>query len=186
MLLFRASLLSIPTNYPPLLRKRASAPHTDSKQLLTALLPTRRNVPAPISPCGLCQQVLREVCAPDITLLLVLGDNPQNIKDKNVEKGERELSEGRCEGVHAWRATPGQLWAGAAGASAHGAAVEQVQRCCRRQASTTVLSSRHGGRFRAVDVGVIAVRRRRTRGHPSTIKYFGSCTSVRATRSRYM
>jgi cytidine deaminase len=33
-----------------------------------------RDVKSPVSPCGLCRQVIREFCAPDMPILLVPGD----------------------------------------------------------------------------------------------------------------
>lgn len=37
-----------------------------------------RDVLSPISPCGLCRQVIREFCAPDMPILLVPADYPSN------------------------------------------------------------------------------------------------------------
>ena len=51
-------------------------------------------MPSPLSLCGICRQVLREFCALDMPVLLVPGDYPQDIKDKEKEDGKPALSEG--------------------------------------------------------------------------------------------
>ncbi|KJA22780.1 hypothetical protein HYPSUDRAFT_638326 [Hypholoma sublateritium FD-334 SS-4] len=62
--------------------------------VIMVLITPHRNVPASISPCGICRQVLREFCPPDMPVLLVPGDYPQDTKDKENAAGKRELSEG--------------------------------------------------------------------------------------------
>ncbi|KAF9027526.1 cytidine deaminase [Hymenopellis radicata] len=44
------------------------------------------NVPAAISPCGMCRQVIREFCALDMPILLVPGDYPKPADDKDAGK----------------------------------------------------------------------------------------------------
>ncbi|KAF9009716.1 cytidine deaminase-like protein [Cyathus striatus] len=51
------------------------------------------NVPATVSPCGLCRQVLREFCALEMPILLVPGDYPQKeVKEGYTEGGVRETT----------------------------------------------------------------------------------------------
>lgn len=46
-------------------------------KMLTEIFFEIRNVPAAISPCGICRQVIREFCSLDMPILLVPGDYPQ-------------------------------------------------------------------------------------------------------------
>lgn len=52
-----------------------------------------RNVPAAISPCGMCRQVIREFCALDMPILLVPGDYPKPAAD-DKDAGKPGMSEG--------------------------------------------------------------------------------------------
>ncbi|KZP18777.1 cytidine deaminase [Athelia psychrophila] len=45
------------------------------------------DVKSAISPCGICRQVIREFCAPDMPILLVPADYPQPPKDGSVADG---------------------------------------------------------------------------------------------------
>ncbi|KAK0487278.1 cytidine deaminase-like protein [Armillaria novae-zelandiae] len=51
------------------------------------------NVPATISPCGMCRQVIREFCALDMPVLLVPGDYPKSSDDK-MDEGKPSMTEG--------------------------------------------------------------------------------------------
>ncbi|KAK0503833.1 cytidine deaminase-like protein [Armillaria luteobubalina] len=51
------------------------------------------NVPATISPCGMCRQVIREFCALDMPVLLVPGDYPESSDDK-MDEGKPSMTEG--------------------------------------------------------------------------------------------
>ncbi|KAJ6512131.1 cytidine deaminase-like protein [Mycena vitilis] len=44
------------------------------------------DVPASISPCGMCRQVIREFCALDMPILLVPGDYPKAAGDASESK----------------------------------------------------------------------------------------------------
>ena len=50
---------------------------------------------SPISPCGICLQVIREFCAPEMPILLVPGNYYQQILDsvQEVQSQRRCLSE---------------------------------------------------------------------------------------------
>ncbi|KAL0954093.1 hypothetical protein HGRIS_005239 [Hohenbuehelia grisea] len=53
------------------------------------------NIKSPISPCGMCRQVLREFCALDMPILLVPADYPQppsESKGSTTEGGVRETT----------------------------------------------------------------------------------------------
>ncbi|KAJ7212231.1 cytidine deaminase, partial [Mycena pura] len=49
------------------------------------------DVAAPISPCGMCRQVIREFCAPDMPILLVPADYEPGVKDGVKETSISEL-----------------------------------------------------------------------------------------------
>ncbi|KAJ7644042.1 cytidine deaminase [Roridomyces roridus] len=50
------------------------------------------DVPAAISPCGMCRQVIREFCAQDMPILLVPGDYPKPPGDES--EGKPGVTEG--------------------------------------------------------------------------------------------
>ncbi|KZP19680.1 cytidine deaminase [Athelia psychrophila] len=45
------------------------------------------DVKSALSPCGMCRQVIREFCAPDMPILLVPADYPQPPKDGSAADG---------------------------------------------------------------------------------------------------
>lgn len=48
-----------------------------------------RDVITPISPCGICRQVIREFCHVDMPVLLVSGDYPRRDDSKeSINRGE--------------------------------------------------------------------------------------------------
>ncbi|KAJ6557373.1 cytidine deaminase-like protein [Mycena vulgaris] len=44
------------------------------------------DVPSPLSPCGMCRQVIREFCAADMPILLVPADYPKPLGDESEGK----------------------------------------------------------------------------------------------------
>jgi len=45
------------------------------------------DVKSPVSPCGMCRQVIREFCKPDMPILLVPADYPQPPKEGEADDG---------------------------------------------------------------------------------------------------
>jgi len=45
------------------------------------------DVKAPVSPCGMCRQFIREFCEADMPILLVPADYPQPPKEGEVDNG---------------------------------------------------------------------------------------------------
>ena len=48
---------------------------------------TASDVKAPLSPCGICRQVIREFCDADMPILLVPADYPQPPKEGEKDDG---------------------------------------------------------------------------------------------------
>ncbi|KAF9232444.1 cytidine deaminase [Melanogaster broomeanus] len=65
---------------------------SEGKNKFSALVVTS-DVPSPISPCGICRQVIREFCHLDMPVLLVPADYPQRGDDGEVVVGGGILEE---------------------------------------------------------------------------------------------
>lgn len=55
-------------------------PDSDSNKKKTS------DVPATISPCGMCRQIIREFCALEMPVLLVPGDYPKPVEEGGENK----------------------------------------------------------------------------------------------------
>ena len=51
------------------------------------LIEITSDVKSPVSPCGMCRQVIREFCKPDMPILLVPADYPQPPKEGEADDG---------------------------------------------------------------------------------------------------